>query len=427
MKRDRSSFASIEAKNSFQSLQSDRQRLPIFSFRQDIIEQVIKHNVLVLVGETGSGKTTQVVQFLWESRGSHPVLSNLFSSKHQVVITQPRRVAAITVARRIMLEMGAESSSLVGYSVRFEDTCTPSTRIKLATDGMLLREAQIDPALSRYSVIVLDEAHERTVNTDVLFGIIKNAMKVRNNTPNSTDAVKTSMHPLKVIIMSATINVNLFVSYFSSSSEVKEIQNQMENKLTTTTKNAEISNGLKEQVFVQVSGGDNNHKGEKKQKKKNLNASNDGIFSNKVLLALESFDASVPSHQTLESFPSSSEADDYVTTIAADAPPSSCSSSAKSLSSLPSKHASSSDVGILTIPGRQYPVDIFYSEDPQESYIDAAISTVLQVSAMCAPISIIPNLFLLDDERIPWLSETFDDNLCSIRQESIPLREACAI
>ena len=120
---------------------------------------------MVLLAETGSGKTTQVPQFLWSAK--------LVKDK-KVAITQPRRVAAVSLAKRVAKEMRQEEvGGLVGYRVRFEDVSDSSTRLLYQTDGMLLREAMLDNKLSRYSWIVLDEAHERTVNTDILFGVVK--------------------------------------------------------------------------------------------------------------------------------------------------------------------------------------------------------------------------------------------------------------
>jgi len=116
-------------------------------------------------------------------------------------ITQPRRVAAITVATRVAQELDSEIGDKVGYSVRFEDKTSSSTRIKFLTDGMLLREAMLDPSLSRYSAIVLDEAHERTLHTDILFALLR-------------DIQKNSNKNLKLIIMSATLEADAFSRYF---------------------------------------------------------------------------------------------------------------------------------------------------------------------------------------------------------------------
>jgi pre-mRNA-splicing factor ATP-dependent RNA helicase DHX15/PRP43 len=147
-----------------------RLALPVFEFKDRFIEIVKQNQITVLVGETGSGKTTQITQFLLDGgfcvKGSDGKVKG-------VACTQPRRVAAMSVARRVSEEMDVELGQEVGYTIRFEDLTGPRTILRYMTDGMLLREAMNDPLLERYSCVVLDEAHERTVATDVLFGLIK--------------------------------------------------------------------------------------------------------------------------------------------------------------------------------------------------------------------------------------------------------------
>ena len=125
---------------------------------------MFQHQVLIVVGDTGSGKTTQMVQYMAESG---------YADKGRIGCTQPRRVAAMSVAKRVAEEVGCRLGQEVGYTIRFEDCTSPETRIKYMTDGMLQRECLIDPLCSAYSVIMLDEAHERTIATDVLFGLLK--------------------------------------------------------------------------------------------------------------------------------------------------------------------------------------------------------------------------------------------------------------
>merc|ERR1719334_3100606 len=174
-----------------------RTRLPIFPLKSALVQAVKDNPSLILLGETGSGKTTQLPRFLHES-GSF--------TGGVIGCTQPRRVAAITVAQRVAVEMSVECGTKVGYSVRFDDHTTPGqTAIKYMTDGMLLREAILDPLLKKYSVVILDEAHERTVQTDVLFGVVKAAQKMRK---------ERSLSVLHVVVMSATMNVDHFSEYF---------------------------------------------------------------------------------------------------------------------------------------------------------------------------------------------------------------------
>ena len=125
--------------------------------------------VVVVVGETGSGKTTQLTQFLYEDG---------YCNGGIIGCTQPRRVAAMSVAKRVAEEVGCRLGQEVGYTIRFEDCTSPETRIKYMTDGMLQRECLIDPDVSQYSVIMLDEAHERTIATDVLFGLLKSEFDI---------------------------------------------------------------------------------------------------------------------------------------------------------------------------------------------------------------------------------------------------------
>ena len=147
-----------------QTMQEQRQGLPIYKFREQLVQAVRDHQILVVVGDTGSGKTTQMTQYLAEEG---------FADRGKIGCTQPRRVAAVSVAKRVAEEVGCRLGQEVGYTIRFEDCTSPETRIKYMTDGMLQREALIDPDMSQYSLIMLDEAHERTIATDVLFGLLK--------------------------------------------------------------------------------------------------------------------------------------------------------------------------------------------------------------------------------------------------------------
>mmetsp|Transcript_69078 Transcript_69078/g.202239 ORF Transcript_69078/g.202239 Transcript_69078/m.202239 type:complete len:711 (-) Transcript_69078:184-2316(-) len=165
--------------------------LPVHGFRKEIIEAVKQHQVVVLVGETGSGKTTQVPQFL-HSAG--------FSRRGVIAVTQPRRIAAISVAARVASEMHCSVGGLVGYHVRFSNQTSKETRVKYMTDGMLVRESTGKYGLSSCSVVVLDEAHERSIHTDVLLGLVKSALD---------DGA-----PLKVMVMSATLDAHPFVKFF---------------------------------------------------------------------------------------------------------------------------------------------------------------------------------------------------------------------
>ncbi|KAG5437463.1 hypothetical protein PCANB_000891 [Pneumocystis canis] len=173
------------------SITEQRQALPVFKLRTSFVEAVRKNQLIIVVGDTGSGKTTQITQYLAEEG---------FANNGKIGCTQPRRVAAMSVAKRVAEEVGCRLGQEVGYTIRFEDCTSPETKIKYMTDGMLQRECLIDPDLKSYSVIILDEAHERTIATDVLFGLLKKSLKRRPD--------------LKLIVTSATLDAEKFSSYF---------------------------------------------------------------------------------------------------------------------------------------------------------------------------------------------------------------------
>ncbi|KAJ1597959.1 hypothetical protein NDA14_000178 [Ustilago hordei] len=149
-----------QAETKAAKMQATRESLPVYALRKELLEAIDEHQVLIVVGETGSGKTTQLPQFLHEAG---------YTKKGQkVACTQPRRVAAMSVAARVE-EMGVRLGRECGYSIRFEDCTSEDTVIKYMTDGMLLREFLTEPDLNSYSALIIDEAHERTLSTDVLF------------------------------------------------------------------------------------------------------------------------------------------------------------------------------------------------------------------------------------------------------------------
>jgi pre-mRNA-splicing factor ATP-dependent RNA helicase DHX15/PRP43 len=173
----------------YYQLEEKRRALPVFQERERIVEIVKRNRVVVLQGETGSGKTTQVPRLLLEA------------GFQRIACTQPRRIAAVSVATRVAHEMDVRLGELVGYTIRFEDVSHPKlTRLKYVTDGMLLREAFQDDRLSRYDCIILDEAHERTLSTDVLMGLLKGILKQRPE--------------LHMVVMSATLERDHFCTYF---------------------------------------------------------------------------------------------------------------------------------------------------------------------------------------------------------------------
>ena len=207
--RSRSSSASSllwehpSAKKKRQAVKSQRETLPIFPFRKKIVDTIRSSSVVVIVGATGSGKSTQIPQYLLDVPTSRDG-KVLVRQNQCVAITQPRRVAAVTVAKRVAHERSSKLGNEIGYAVRFDDCSCPETRVRFVTDGLLLREAMVRRDLGRYRVIILDEAHERSLHTDILLGFLKGLL--RGKRKNS----------LRIVIMSATLNAAAFSSFFDS-------------------------------------------------------------------------------------------------------------------------------------------------------------------------------------------------------------------
>ncbi|WAQ83309.1 hypothetical protein PtA15_3A678 [Puccinia triticina] len=174
------------------SIDEVRKSLPVYEWREKLLQAVSEYQVLIVVGETGSGKTTQLPQYLHEA--------GYTKDGGKIGCTQPRRVAAMSVAARVADEMGVRVGDAVGYSIRFEDCTSPKTVIKYMTDGMLLREFMTEPDLAGYSAMIIDEAHERTLSTDILLGLVKDIARFRPD--------------FRLLISSATMNAAKFSEYF---------------------------------------------------------------------------------------------------------------------------------------------------------------------------------------------------------------------
>nr|XP_050863129.1 pre-mRNA-splicing factor ATP-dependent RNA helicase DHX16 isoform X1 [Vespula vulgaris] len=175
-----------------QTIQETKKSLPIYPFKNDLIQAIKEHQILIIEGETGSGKTTQIPQYLYESG---------FAVNDKIIgCSEPRRVAAMSVAARVAHEMAVKLGNEVGYAIRFEDCTSHRTRIKYMTDGTLHREFLSQPDLASYSVMIIDEAHERTLHTDILFGLVKDITRFRSD--------------LKLLISSATLDATKFSEFF---------------------------------------------------------------------------------------------------------------------------------------------------------------------------------------------------------------------
>jgi len=191
-----SPFTSLPLSDRYFKILKTRRDLPVHLQRDQFLKLYGSNQFLVFVGETGSGKTTQIPQFILFDDMPH-----LQGKGKMIACTQPRRVAAMSVAQRVAQEMDVELGEEVGYSIRFEEKTSPKTILKYMTDGMLLREAMNDPNLSRYTTLILDEAHERTLATDLLMGLLKEVAQKRPD--------------LKIVVMSATLDAAKFQKYFN--------------------------------------------------------------------------------------------------------------------------------------------------------------------------------------------------------------------
>lgn len=168
-------------------------KLPVYEQKDKILEVLEKNQVIVVQSPTGSGKTTQIPVILHEAG---------FSDSGIIAVTQPRRIAALSVSEFISKQLGTTYPGLVGYKMRFEDKTDSSTKIKIMTDGILLQEMKLDPWMSKYSVVMVDEAHERSLNIDFVLGLLKRVLQARPE--------------FKVIVSSATMNAEAFSSYFGN-------------------------------------------------------------------------------------------------------------------------------------------------------------------------------------------------------------------
>ncbi|VEU19901.1 DEKNAAC100440 [Brettanomyces naardenensis] len=184
----------LKIKMKARTLLEDRKKLPVYKVKDRLVPKIISSRVSIVIGETGSGKSTQIPQFLMKR------------CKGAIAVTEPRRVGAINLATRVAEEYGCIIGREVGYSVRFSNATSRKTRLKYMTDGMLLREMMLDPTLSKYSMVVVDEAHERTILTDMMLGLLKQLV---------TDKRKHDSE-FRIVVMSATLDADKFSHFFDN-------------------------------------------------------------------------------------------------------------------------------------------------------------------------------------------------------------------
>ncbi|KAE8329243.1 P-loop containing nucleoside triphosphate hydrolase protein [Aspergillus sergii] len=251
-KKDQTQKPRKDTKTNFNSLKEKaktlyeiRKKLPIFPHADDIRQNLRKNDVMLLIGETGSGKSTQIPQFLFNEQWCRPTKTKVTQEDGSqkeievggcIAITQPRRVAAISLARRVAEEMGtplgsSSPASKVGYSVRFDTSTSPSTRVKFLTEGMLLQEMLRDPSLTKYSAIVVDEVHERGVNVDLLLGFLRNLVSGKREGRGGV--------PLKVVVMSATADMESLLGFFQEGYRGSQTGVEAQNSTKTVTNGSE--------------------------------------------------------------------------------------------------------------------------------------------------------------------------------------------
>lgn len=355
-------------------LRAQREKLPIWE-HQDALRQCLHdRDVLVMLGQTGSGKSTQIGQFFYDQPWMQRRKARLASGKEITIggciaITQPRRVAAINLAKRVATEMGVRIGDEVGYSVRFQNMTSEKTRIKFLTDGMLLQEMLADPLLKKYSVVVVDEAHERTVGTDLVMGFLRGLIYGERR------------GSLKVVIMSATLEVEKMAKFFEEN-RGEGLLPPVEDVVDDSKVDVDGEEN-KEGAADKVSGDPEEDKKSKKKKKKKTKK---GQYNPADLIRTPS-----PIPERIRT----PEADEAIGALV---------KTEEGAGVIPYFGT----VALFQVPGRQYPVEVYHSAEPVPDFLEAALKTVFQIHRS-EPVPGDILVFLTGQEEIDTLQKSIQE------------------